>query len=198
MGQGFFHVLRIPPANFQSTSVPYSFIYRSAAGKYPTSGNFISIRILTWLEKKIKHNPLNAELNPICHLPALLGAHPILHVTWIRLTVAETLRQGFKLTTIRPYRQHEQILHISVLTGKQWTFFTNWHNWYGVTLPSHCRPPHTLSWDALTPLLKFANHPLPSYFPPPTPRSTAPEQTCRNLQSQKFGEQLPGGGGENC
>jgi len=26
-------------------------------------------------------NPLNAELNPICHMLALLGAHPILHVS---------------------------------------------------------------------------------------------------------------------
>jgi hypothetical protein len=26
-------------------------------------------------------NPLNTELNPICHLLALLGAHPILHVS---------------------------------------------------------------------------------------------------------------------
>jgi hypothetical protein len=30
-------------------------------------------------------NPLNAELNPICHLLALLGAHHILHVTRIRV-----------------------------------------------------------------------------------------------------------------
>jgi hypothetical protein len=29
-------------------------------------------------------NPLNAELNPICHLLAFLGAHPILHVSRIR------------------------------------------------------------------------------------------------------------------
>jgi len=28
--------------------------------------------------------PLNAELNPICHLPALLGAHHILHFSRIR------------------------------------------------------------------------------------------------------------------
>jgi len=28
-------------------------------------------------------NPLNAELNPICHLLALLGAHHILHVSRI-------------------------------------------------------------------------------------------------------------------
>ena len=26
------------------------------------------------------NNPLNAKLNPICHLLALLGAHHILHV----------------------------------------------------------------------------------------------------------------------
>jgi hypothetical protein len=30
-------------------------------------------------------NPLNAELNPICHLLALLGAHPRLHVSRIRV-----------------------------------------------------------------------------------------------------------------
>jgi len=30
-------------------------------------------------------NPLNAKLNPICHLLALLGAHPIFHVSGIRV-----------------------------------------------------------------------------------------------------------------
>ena len=30
-------------------------------------------------------NPLYAELNPICHLLALLGAHHILHVSRIRV-----------------------------------------------------------------------------------------------------------------
>ena len=30
-------------------------------------------------------NPLNAELNLICHLLALLGAHPILHISRIRV-----------------------------------------------------------------------------------------------------------------
>jgi hypothetical protein len=32
-----------------------------------------------------RFNPLNAELNPICHLLALLGAHHILHVSRIRV-----------------------------------------------------------------------------------------------------------------
>ena len=30
-------------------------------------------------------NPLNAKLNPICHLRAVLGTHPILHVSRIRV-----------------------------------------------------------------------------------------------------------------
>jgi len=30
-------------------------------------------------------NPLNAELNPICHLLALLGGHLIFHVSRIRV-----------------------------------------------------------------------------------------------------------------
>ena len=30
-------------------------------------------------------NPLNTELNPTCHLVALLGAHHILHVSRIRV-----------------------------------------------------------------------------------------------------------------
>ena len=33
----------------------------------------------------ISLNPLNAELNPICHLLALLGAHDILHVSGLRV-----------------------------------------------------------------------------------------------------------------
>jgi len=32
-------------------------------------------------------NPLNAELNPICHFIALLGAHLILHVSRIRINI---------------------------------------------------------------------------------------------------------------
>ena len=32
-------------------------------------------------------NPLNAKLNPTCHLLALLGAHPILHVSRIKVNI---------------------------------------------------------------------------------------------------------------
>jgi hypothetical protein len=42
-------------------------------------------------------NPLNTELNPICYLLALLGAHHFLHVSRIRVNV-DTKRHTRKLT----------------------------------------------------------------------------------------------------
>jgi hypothetical protein len=36
----------------------------------------------TFLEE---FNPLNAEINPICHMLALLGAHHIFHVSGLRV-----------------------------------------------------------------------------------------------------------------
>ena len=35
-------------------------------------------------------NPLNTELNPICHLIALVGAHHILHVSRVRVNEAQS------------------------------------------------------------------------------------------------------------
>jgi len=42
--------------------------------------------------KKVEINPLNPELNPICYLLALLGAHHFLHVSRIRVKLL-TLRR---------------------------------------------------------------------------------------------------------
>ena len=41
-------------------------------------------------------NPLKAELNPICHLLALLGAHPIFHVSRIRVNLGSSSQKLFK------------------------------------------------------------------------------------------------------
>jgi len=38
-----------------------------------------------WDITEVAVNPLNAELNPICHLLALLGVHHFLHVSRIRV-----------------------------------------------------------------------------------------------------------------
>jgi len=40
---------------------------------------------------RFEFNPLNAKLNPICHLLALLGAHHILHVSRIRVKVCNSV-----------------------------------------------------------------------------------------------------------
>jgi len=48
----------------------------------------ITGRLVTTLSSKLLifvFNPLNTELNPICHLLALLGAYHILHVSRIRV-----------------------------------------------------------------------------------------------------------------
>ena len=47
----------------------------------------IGIRIAFTNYTKIHFNPLNAELNSICHLLALLGAHHILHVSRISVNI---------------------------------------------------------------------------------------------------------------
>jgi len=41
-------------------------------------------------------NPLNVQLNPICYLLALLGAHHILHVSRIRVNETSILSTVFK------------------------------------------------------------------------------------------------------
>jgi len=38
-------------------------------------------------------NPLNAKLNPICHLLALLGAHHILHFSRITIKTYPAVRK---------------------------------------------------------------------------------------------------------
>jgi hypothetical protein len=43
-------------------------------------------------------NPLNAELNPICHFLTLLGAHPILHISRIRVKVTQVSASVLKYT----------------------------------------------------------------------------------------------------
>jgi hypothetical protein len=59
---------------------------------------FFSVRLPTVGPGVPYINPLNAELNPICHLLALLGAHRILHVNEIR--VNSTLYTVFELNKL--------------------------------------------------------------------------------------------------
>jgi len=48
--------------------------------------DFASLLIISFTQKTFSSfNPLNPELNPICYLLALLGAHHFLHVSRIRV-----------------------------------------------------------------------------------------------------------------
>jgi hypothetical protein len=59
--------------NHNSAPVPLVFMYMNF---WPIIVRLMSSTIL---------NTLNAELNPICHLLALVGAHPVLHISKIRV-----------------------------------------------------------------------------------------------------------------
>ena len=49
---------------------------------------FISIAHNTKVAQTLDaFNSLNAELNPMCHLLTLLGAHPIFHISRIRVNM---------------------------------------------------------------------------------------------------------------
>ena len=52
-------------------------------------------------------NPLNAKLNPICHLLALFGAHHILHVSRIR--VKSVLKTLSLLRLFKPFQPSNEV-----------------------------------------------------------------------------------------
>jgi hypothetical protein len=52
-------------------------------------GFYFADPVDNFLLPKGQINPLNVELNPICHFLALLGAHHILHVSRIRVNPEE-------------------------------------------------------------------------------------------------------------
>ena len=60
--------------------------------------------------KSFGFNPLHAELNPICHFLALLGAHPILHVSRIRVKMGWLGLQQ----TCYPAYEHNLYLRVCV------------------------------------------------------------------------------------
>ena len=46
-------------------------------------------------------NPLNAELNPTCHLLALLGAHPIIHISRIKVNIPTNAHNIYTLKSTK-------------------------------------------------------------------------------------------------
>ena len=72
------------------------------------------------LNKKITKNtnPLNPELNPVCYLLALLGAHHFLHVSRIRvklLTIRLLMSYIYDISRLKV-----NILTLILLTWRKW------------------------------------------------------------------------------
>jgi len=65
-------------------------VHRDISVQYVPTGCTIYIQFISII------NPLNAELNPICYLLALLGARHFLHVSRIRVNIY-TFRAGLLL-----------------------------------------------------------------------------------------------------
>jgi hypothetical protein len=64
--------------------------FGGGAGKGPQANLELVHGWLRVLYHCIIFNPLNAELNPICHLLALLGAHHIFDVSGLRVKCSAT------------------------------------------------------------------------------------------------------------
>jgi len=74
----------------------------------------------TVLHKKESFNPLNAELNRICHLLALSGAHHILHVSRIRVNAGTNCQYIQTLYAVAPKLRDMIVrpLYINPLTSE--------------------------------------------------------------------------------
>jgi len=66
-------------------------------------------------------NPLNAELNPVCYLLALLGAHHFLHVSRIRVKREKPMSK-------RPIGRPETRWEVDVLEDIKNMNVSNWKN----------------------------------------------------------------------
>ena len=74
--------------------------------------------------------PLNAELNPICHLLALLGAHPILHISRIRVNIVAPQVAVFRNPTCASIHFHVSLNpFVSPVIIYQYMYLSLWSYW---------------------------------------------------------------------
>ena len=64
-------------------------------------------------------NPLNAELNPICHLLALVGAHHILHISRLRVKPSAHFRTQNAEVFFELLNNHDKDLTLKYLVEIQ-------------------------------------------------------------------------------
>ena len=81
----FFLLLLLPPLLLLSSSSIF-WLVGSFPSRFVASYSFhCCITVRSYVPGDLLFNPLNPELNPICYLLALLGAHHLLHVSRIRV-----------------------------------------------------------------------------------------------------------------
>ena len=84
----FHRILSMPRFNLSSVSKSNFYAFVTTAPFTATMSSFDQCRNI-WLRHETNElcnfNPLKPELNPICYLLALLGAHHFLHVSRIRV-----------------------------------------------------------------------------------------------------------------
>jgi hypothetical protein len=90
-------VIRIP--NYENRFGPWGkfvhnstkLIYLEITG-YRIKYNVMALEVPSFT---VHLSPLNAKLNPICHLLALLEAHPILHISRVRVNDTSSSPQNY-------------------------------------------------------------------------------------------------------
>ena len=100
--------------------------------------NTLALPFLLYGSETWSINPLNAELNPICHLLSLLGAHHILHVSRIRVKARDARRitaaemkytrrsAGYMWTDYKTNEQIAKDLKITPILDKLLEYKRNW------------------------------------------------------------------------
>jgi len=107
--------------------------------------------VRNFLTVSAKFNPLNAELNPICHLLALVGARHILHVSGVRVNIDCTQWSTFILWQSTGHQSSQQIRHIFIKPDMFITVFTRARQ-LSLSLASSvpCKPIHNISLRSIS------------------------------------------------
>jgi len=109
--------------------------------------------VVDWTDAPADFNPLNAELNPICHLLTLLGAHHILHVSRVRVKWTRPFRRktksGFWTCAITLQTQSNWLQSVVAAVSRVFLHLPSEHQ-LG-TIPYFPVPPEF-------PALKFTSH----------------------------------------
>jgi len=77
------------------------------------------------ITNKCSINPLNIQLNPICHILALLGAHHILHVSRIRVNITTVCIKTMYNLCSYMFRHFHAIIREYICVSLSYTSFPN-------------------------------------------------------------------------